>query len=136
MYNADLANGLGNLIARVARLASKVTLEEPDVISFEDVAPADYREALDQFRFNDALTIVWEKIKGADKRIDEKEPWKLEGAALTDFIAEIVPVIREIAMILQPFLPETSDKILTQYSQANIQSQKPLFPRITLSSPT
>lgn len=130
VYNADLANGLGNLVARVARLASRVTLEEPEVITFDEVAPSEYRKALDEFRFNDALAIVWEQIKSADKLIDEKEPWKLDGAALTEFIASIVPTIRRIAMILQPFLPATSDTILTQFSQINIKSASPLFPRL------
>lgn len=130
VYNADLANGLGNLVARVARLASKVTLEEPSVITFDEVAPAQFREALAEFRFNDALTILWEQIKNTDKLIDEKEPWKLEGKPLAEFITEVVPLVREIAMLLQPFLPETSDKILTQFSQTTIQPQSPLFPRI------
>lgn len=131
VYNADLANGLGNLVARVARLASNVTLEKPTVITFDEVASADYRKTLDEFRFNDTLALVWEKIKSADKLIDEKTPWKLKGAALTECIAGIIPQIREIAMILQPFLPETSDRILTQFSQAKIEPQAPLFPRIT-----
>lgn len=131
VYNADLANGLGNLVARVARLAGKVTLPKPDLITFDEVAPADYRSALDQFRFNDALAIIWEKIKSVDQIIDTQEPWHLENTALTGFISSVVPTIREIAMILQPFLPETSDKILTQFSQTNIEPQKPLFPRIT-----
>lgn len=130
VYNADLANGLGNLVARVARLASKVTLAEPEVLDFNEVAPADYRSALDEFRFNDALAIVWEKIKSSDKLIDEKEPWKLDDAALKEFISGIVPDIREIALLLQPFLPETSDKILTQFSQAKIIPQSPMFPRL------
>jgi methionyl-tRNA synthetase len=130
VYNADLANGLGNLVARVARLAEKVTLKNPESITFTIIASAGYRDAFDEFRFNDALSIVWELIKSADKSIDEKTPWKLEGAGLTEFITDIVPVIREIAMLLQPFLPETSDKILTQFSQTNIQPQQPLFPRL------
>lgn len=131
VYNADLANGFGNLVARVARVASKVTLPEPEIITFEEIAPDDYREALDQFRFNDALGIIWKKIKETDQLIDEKQPWKLEGKPLTDCITDVVPLVRQIAMLLQPFLPETSDKVLTQFSQTVIMPQLPLFPRIT-----
>jgi methionyl-tRNA synthetase len=111
VYNADLANGLGNLVARIARLAAKVTLEEPQVITFDEVAPADYREA--------------------DKIIDEKTPWKLTDKELTEFIQDVVPEVREIAMLLQPFLPATSDKILTQFSQSHIHPQPSLFPRLS-----
>lgn len=130
VYNSDLANGFGNLVARVARVASKVTLPDPEVITFEKIAPDDYREALDQFRFNDALGVIWKKIKETDRLIDEKQPWKLEGKPLTEFITDIVPFVRQIAMLLQPFLPETSDNVLTQFSQTVIVPQSPLFPRI------
>lgn len=130
VYNADLANGLGNLVARVAHLAANVTLEPPSVITFDEVAPATYREALDEFRFNDAIAIIWEKIKEADQEIDKKEPWKLATDALKQCITDIVPEIREIAMLCAPFMPDTSDKILTQFSQTNITPQSPLFPRL------
>ncbi len=131
VYNADLANGLGNLVARVAKVASLVRIPQPEELTFAEIAPDAYRGALDQFRFHDALAIVWEKIKNADRIIDETTPWKLNGDGLKNFITGIVPEIREIAMLLAPFLPETSDTILTQFSQTVIQPQKPLFPRMT-----
>lgn len=130
VYNADLANGLGNLVARTAKLASKITMDEPSMIEFNELAPADYRSALDEFRFNDALEILLKKIKETDQYIDTQQPWKLPDDALKIVLTVAINRIREIAMLLQPFMPETSDKILTQFSQTDIKAQTPLFPRI------
>ncbi len=129
VYNADLANGLGNLVARVARLASTVSFT-PKTFTFKDASPGVFREALDEFRFNDALGIIWEKIKMTDRLIDEKQPWKLSGDALTAVLNEIVPQIIKIATLLQPFLPSTADRILAQFNDVTVRPQPPLFPRL------
>lgn len=129
LYNADLANGLGNLVARVAKLATSVELDAP-VKDFRNVAPADYQNALDQFRFHDALAILWDKIKTTDQFINEKQPWKLTGSALGEVLTFAIAEIVEIATLLQPFLPETAVKILTQFTGPTIKTQAPLFPRI------
>lgn len=122
-YNADLANGLGNLVARVAKLAEGQSYH---------VSPVTYHDdALEEYRFNDALAAVWEKVKAADKYIDQNEPWKLTGDALNNVLKHSIHQIFEIATLLQPFLPDTAEKILNQFSTQPIQPQPPLFPRIT-----
>lgn len=130
LYNADLANGLGNLIARVAKLASANSFQS-SAISFKELNTGEYKKAFEEFRFNDALTLVWEKIKEADRLVDEKQPWKLTGNHLEVFIGEVAPRIVEIATLLQPFLPQTAESILKQFSGPTVASQPSLFPRIT-----
>jgi methionyl-tRNA synthetase len=130
LYNADLANGLGNSVARVAKLASTIQLDAPSK-SFTDVAPADFRNAMDEFRFHDAIALIWDQIKLTDQLINEKKPWKQEGDALIETLTEAISRIVEIATLLQPFLPETAEKILSQFKGPVIQSQPPLFPRIS-----
>ncbi len=130
LYNADLANGLGNLVARVAKLADGVTCHVSRV-TFSDINTGEYKKAIEEFRFNDALAYVWEKVKQADKLVDDRQPWKLTDHDLESFINEISPQILEIATLLQPFLLRTSEKILTQFSGPAIKSEAPLFPRLT-----
>lgn len=130
LYNADLANGLGNLVARVAKLASSVQLDAPKK-AFADVAQADYCNAMDEFRFHDALAIIWDKIKTTDQFVSDKQPWKLTGDALGEVLTFAIAEIVEVATLLQPFLPETAEKILTQFKGPTIESQPPLFPRLT-----
>jgi methionyl-tRNA synthetase len=76
------------------------------------------------------LEFVWEKISKADKYINDTQPWLLEGEKLNKILNYLVKEIREIALLLTPFMPETSQKIRQQFSGPKIKSQKPLFPRI------
>lgn len=85
---------------------------------------------MDEFRFNDALTVVWNKIKETDQYIDTNEPWKLTGAGLETVLNVAVNNILEIATLIQPFLPETATKIVAQFKGPTIKSGPPLFPRI------
>ncbi len=129
LYNADLANGLGNLVARVSKLALNVKCQISN-IKYEDVNTGEYKKALEEYRFHDALAFVWEKIKATDKFIDENQPWTLKSEALADVLNVAIKNIIEVATLLQPFLPETEEKIITQFMKQPIQSMGSLFPRI------
>lgn len=125
-YNSDLANGLGNLVARVARLCEKNGVEASDnpLSHFPEV-----EKHLDNYKFNEALSFIWSKISDSDKKINQEKPWELEGEKAKQVLSELVESIRQIAFNLMPFLPETSETILTQFS-GQIKSADPLFPRI------
>ena len=129
LYNADLANGLGNLVARVGKLAENLNVQLKTV-NFSEMNTGEYKKAMEEYRFNDALAVVWEKVKTADKHIDENEPWKLTGDSLYKVLEKSINQIIEIATLLQPFLPQTAQKILKQFAGPIIKSQPPLFPRL------
>jgi methionyl-tRNA synthetase len=84
---------------------------------------------LDEFKFNEALNHIWGEIAEADKKINQEKPWELSGEKAQEVLLDLVKKIQHIAHNLQPFLPETSQKILTQFS-GKIKSATPLFPRI------
>ena len=130
VYNADLANGLGNLIARVATLASRTDIEyRKSNIKISDKKFKDYHRFLEKYQFSEALAFVWKKISQADKFIDVHQPWLLKGKELEKVIKPLVKEIQEIAFLIKPFLPETTEKIEKQFS-GKIKSAKPLFPRL------
>ena len=130
-YNADLANGLGNLVARVAKLCEKANFTPP---CYDDTYHHSkfkkFHKLMLEYKVNEALEFVWEKISKADKYINDTQPWLLEGEKLNKILNYLVKEIREIALLLTPFMPETSKKIRQQFSGPKIKSQKPLFPRI------
>ncbi|KKP38599.1 MAG: Methionine-tRNA ligase [Candidatus Woesebacteria bacterium GW2011_GWC2_33_12] len=126
VYNADLANGLGNLVSRVAKLCENSKFE------FKLSSPEIYQQvsnSIKEFRFDNALKFIWEKITLVDKAVNKSEPWKLSGEILKETLQKYLCEIRTIALNLKPFLPNTSEKIL-----ANIGSNRPisevLFPRL------
>jgi methionyl-tRNA synthetase len=127
-YNSDLANGLGNLIARVAKLAEKhkISIKQSEK---DSQLSSEIQRYLDEYRFNDALSLIWEWIRAADQKINQEKPWELEGEKAKKILTELSGAINEVAVNLSPFLPETSEKILKQFS-GEIKSQTPLFPRI------
>lgn len=144
VFNADLANGLGNLVARVARLCEKVSLNNSETPTIETstkntvktegtIHNSDkYQSLFNEFAFNILLNEIWLEIAGVDKKINDDAPWKLvdtDTDTLKTKLTGYVNDIKLIAFLLQPFLPETAGKILRQFS-GEIKSSDSLFPRI------
>lgn len=127
VYNADLANGLGNLAARVAKLCEKVTINESPNPSLSE----EYKKRIEDYKFNDVLEKIWSEIRALDQQINSSEPWKItDQEKLKQTIQPVVNGIVSIAYALKLFLPETAEKIEKQFKGPKITSQKALFPRI------
>lgn len=135
-YNADLANGLGNLVARVAKLcetAQYTQLAASEKTSTHILNTHEYTQGMQEYRFNDCLFFVWQKVADLNKFVDQEKPWELikkVNPRIKDVLAHLVDGLQEIALLLQPFLPETAKIIAEQFKGGEITSQKPLFPRI------
>lgn len=137
-YNADLANGLGNTVARVAKLAEK--LEIPDnptvgkVVHEVPTIPQKtltlYSQAVEGYEFDKALELLWQDLKIIDQYINEWQPWKLTGEKLIRVVSVAVDALRYLSQQLKPFLPETAEKIEKQFAGPKIRLEPPLFPRL------
>ncbi|MEA3398466.1 MAG: methionine--tRNA ligase [Patescibacteria group bacterium] len=130
-YTADLANGLGNLVSRTANLIekNKFCYNFSTGRSVENLKGANYH--IEKFRFNIALEALWRKLREMDEYLSEKAPWKMEDASKKREILNYVGQnIIDIAYMLQPFMPETAEKILIQFTQKQIKKGEPLFPRL------
>ena len=134
VYNADLANGLGNLVARVAKLCENSGFEDFEKIELK--LNRKVKKHLDNYEYDRALNAIWFDVKWGlrwlDQKISEEKPWliKEDKQSLRIKLALYVNNIREIAYNLQPFLPDTAEKILDQFKGPKITSGKPLFPRL------
>ena len=128
-YTAHLTNGLGNLVARVMKLA-ETHLPEPVKLAAPS-APREYADAIAAFRFNEAMDLIWARIQAADERITAEKPFAVvkedegKGKAM---IAELVCELSAVAQLLAPFMPATSERI----KNAVLANKKPdnLFPRL------
>lgn len=131
-YNADLSKGLGNLVARVLTMAEKVSSINYQPSKGKEIEKVinntrkKYKKALDEFKFNEGLISIWELISFCDRYIEKERPWE-EKENQKIVIGNLLFTISNIAEMLRPFLPETSEKILKQLAT---KKSKPLFPRI------
>lgn len=129
-YNADLASGLGNLVARVLKV-SHLQFSVPEkalTLGFQKIVDKNKKaciQALEEFRFNEALVFIWNLIHRCDRYIEKERPWE-ESERREKVIANLLFAIAEIAKLLEPFLPETSEKIKKQLQEGRGES---LFPR-------
>lgn len=130
--NADLANNLGNLVSRTAAMSLKYfggTLSdkgaaEPVDGELRSAAAALYGKVaakMDEFRISDALGEIFSFLRRCNKYIDETAPWILaKDEAKRDRLSTVLYNLSESIMIaaslLQPFMPETAEKIAKQFS--------------------
>ncbi|MDO8659267.1 MAG: methionine--tRNA ligase [Candidatus Parcubacteria bacterium] len=128
-YNANLANGLGNLTSRILTLSEKYLEKCPEIqekTNFEK-----YFSLFENFDIKQAVDYVWNEIGELDKFIQETEPFKvikvdeIKGKLL---ISEMVVRLYDIARMLNPILPETSD-IIKKLVKTNKKPEQPLFLR-------
>ena len=129
VYQADLANGLGNLVARIARMAelNEINTGKSEARKLDKFVI----EALDSYRFDWALEEIWKKISSVDIIVNRNELWReTKSKKKFPILVSCVEDICQIAHDLQPFLPETANKILNQYNNGPIKSGPPLFPRL------
>jgi methionyl-tRNA synthetase len=129
-YTANLVNGLGNLVARVMKLA-ETHLPEPVEIPPPGLSE-EYFSTINEFQFNYALDAVWARIQAADERITSEEPFKVVKEDVErgkKIISELVVELYWIARMLNPFMPQTNELI----KAAIKENKKPenLFPRLS-----
>lgn len=126
-FNADLANGLGNLVSRTMKLAERMP-EKYNSKSAPDVSPA-YQAALENFEMKEALDAVWSQVQDANEYMSKHEPWKLDPAlgAFSEVLTNMLEKISVITYGLKPFLPETAEKMEKALQTGQVE---PLFQRL------
>lgn len=120
-YNANLANGLGNLTARIMKLAESY-LSAPVAVKHE--FHGTLASFVNKFEIQKAMNHIWEEIGNLDREIQEKKPWESKDPEL---ISTLVGKLSHIGHSLAPFMPETSEKVLSAI-RAN-KMPEPLFLR-------
>lgn len=142
-YNGELADGLGNLVARVATLGERASPLEFDfgrdlltnVRAAAATAFANYELAFAEFRLHEAVAEVWRLIGFTDRYLSTAQPWAVSDAAeFRGIMANAAYLVSTVANLLRPFLPDTAERIQEQIawrdSVIEIRKGAALFPRL------
>jgi methionyl-tRNA synthetase len=155
-YDSDLANGLGNFASRVASMAAgRELLVGEDLKQLTEKSWGEYKTAMENYQFSQALEVVWSLLSAGDKLIEETKPWELKkdesrGAELDTILGSLVETLRHVSWMLVPFMPDKSRVIMkglgwsmefersfeeatkwaAQSEKPIVEKLQPLFPRI------
>jgi methionyl-tRNA synthetase len=156
-YQAELANGLGNLVNRSLSMLKRYRNGVVPVASTElkgdaEKLTASVRQQLLDNQLQDALQSIWALVTRANQYVDQTAPFKLakdpgQAARLDEVLYNLAEVCRILAVLLWPFLPGTAEKLNAQLglntvpnrfdesawgglkAGHNIGAPAPLFPR-------
>ena len=130
--NADLANDLGNLVARATTLLARKAAAPPAfaerilggvlapvaepmaeriLVPMADTTRQAIEHAMDEFAFHRALAAIWEFIGEVNRYIDATQPWARRGPELDRVLARLADSLRFLGIVLQPFLPDAAGRI-------------------------
>jgi methionyl-tRNA synthetase len=123
-YNAELANGLGNLLNRSVNMLNKyrdgvVPASSRELAPDAEVATRETAEKLAANDLQDALVAIWSLVNRANLYVEQTKPFSLakdptQAARLDEVLYNLVEGCRVLAVLLWPFIPGTSEKIFAQ----------------------
>ncbi len=127
-YNANLANGLGNLVSRIMKMSQD---NEVVTLIYKNNTIDNFSYLMERFEIKDAMDLIWQKIQNLDRRIAEEKPYQVVKNDLVEGKVIIQTLVQELFLIakyIEPILPETSAKII-ELIKANKSPETPLFAR-------
>jgi len=126
VYNADLANNLGNLLSRTVSMAIRyfdgdlsVTEQPEGIVPFGANAYLAYCDNIENCFYRTVLENIWRDLAAMNRFIDEQKPWaliKTDREKAAGVIGNLMNGLRAVAILLKPILPQTSRKIYESFT--------------------
>ena len=122
-----------------------IKFKEKDLILINSIKNdlKDYRDLIEDQKFDHYLKNIWIIISNANKYVDEQAPWTLKKndyGRMEVVLFTLVETIRQISILLQPFIPNTAEKVLDHikipYDKRKLNSVDVIFDgNVKISSP-
>jgi methionyl-tRNA synthetase len=133
-YNNELANELGNAVQRTAAMIHRYQNGLIGNMPPSEHDNAAVYEAIENCRFDRALDLIWEQVRGLNQYIDEEKPWELAKAQDAEHLREVLAYqascLIEIADMLEPFMPSTAARIRAVFAEGVVRPiEATLFPK-------
>jgi methionyl-tRNA synthetase len=156
-YETELANDYGNLasrsIAMISRYRDGVVPEaalDPVIVGDFEALPDEVAALLDRCELTAALERIWQRVRRLNRYVEERKPWEAardpeRAAELDTTLATLVEGLRAITVLLHPYLPDSTAKLLAALGQdrtdydatrlgagtksATVAALEPLFPK-------
>jgi methionyl-tRNA synthetase len=154
-YETELANEYGNLasraIAMVVRYRDGIVPGAETDPDLQDDLPAQVVALLDRAEISQALEQIWQRVRRLNRYVEEQQPWQLakdpeRAGDLDRVLASLIEGLRAVTVLLHPYLPATTEKLLdalaqpqlaydgaafrAQGSGERVQQLEPLFPKL------
>ena len=158
-YESELANDWGNLASRTLAMIERYRegvipegREDPALCAGDDALEGIdgvVRELLDRFELTQALEAIWTRVRRLNRYVEETKPWELakdgsQAERLDTVLYNLAEGIRVLALLLHPYMPETSGRVLEALAEGNreldsfgarrggarVERIAPLFPKL------
>ena len=126
-HNNELANKLGNLVSRVSALTEKIGIENCENKLIRKLNEKKIEKYFEAYDFDKSLNEIFGFIDLCNEYVQEKKPWETGDKKV---LYELKESILKIAELLWPFIPESSEKIIKQFSAKKIKKGEILFKKI------
>jgi len=138
-YNSGLANGLGNLVSRVMKMATVNNIVIDEFPTYEKVVSSESEEffihSMNKFDIKHATDLLWARLQIFDGIIQKVQPFKLLKSEILEdknngieCVKEIMIGLYQISVLLESIIPETAKKIQDLIKE-NKMPETPLFLR-------
>jgi methionyl-tRNA synthetase len=149
-YDSELANGYGNLASRTIAMVSRYrdcalpAGTDPKLRADFDALPAEIAGVMDRAEATTALDLIWHRVRRLNRYVEERAPWQLEGDELDRTLASLAEGLRVVSVLLHPYMPTTTAKLLDALGQpaldyaaarfdstrgGQVKALEPLFPK-------